>query len=66
MCTDTGLNRGFVICGQTRDEVMNNPRDPMRDFHKKEFPKNLYEMARDAIQEGDYEMEIQSGQILLF
>jgi len=38
----------------------------MRDFHKKEFPKNLYEMARDAIQEGDYEMEIQSGQILLF
>lgn len=65
-CTDTGLDCNFVICGQTKDEVLNNARDHMKDFHKKEFSKDLYEKARNAIHEGDCEKEIQINQILVF
>jgi predicted small metal-binding protein len=65
-CTDTGLDCDFVICGQTKDEVLNNTQDHMRDFHKKEFSRDLYEKARDAIHEGDCEKEIQTDQILVF
>jgi hypothetical protein len=38
----------------------------MRDFHKKEFSRDLYEKAWDAIHEGDCEKEIQADQILVF
>jgi len=38
----------------------------MRDFHKKEFSKDLYEKAQDAVHEADCEKEIQTGRILLF
>jgi predicted small metal-binding protein len=65
-CADTGLDCDFVICGQTKDEVLNNARDPMKDFHKKEFPKNLYEKAWVAIPKGDCEKEIQTDWILVF
>lgn len=65
-CTDTGLDCDFVICGQTKDEVLNNVRDHMRDFHNKDFSKDLYEKARDAIHEGHCENEIQTDQILIF
>ena len=65
-CTDTGLDCDFVICGQTKDEVLNNARDHMRDFHKKEFPKDLFEKTREAIHEGDCEKEIQTDRILVF
>ena len=65
-CTDTGLDCDFVICGQTKDEVLNNARDHMRDFHKKEFPKELSEKAREAIHGGDCEKEIQTDRILVF
>jgi predicted small metal-binding protein len=65
-CTDTGLDCDFVICGQTKDEVLNNARDHMKDFHKKEFSKDLYEKARTAVHEGDCEKEIQTDQILVF
>ena len=63
-CTDTGLDCDFVTCGQTKDDVLNNARDHMRDFHKKEFPKDLYEKARVAIREGDCEKEIKTDQIV--
>ena len=65
-CADTGLYCDFVICGQTRDEVLNNIGDHMRDFHKKEFPKDLFEKAREAIHEGDCEKEIQTDRVLVF
>jgi len=65
-CTDTGLDCDFVICGQTKDEVLNNAQDHMRDFHKEEFSRDLYEKARDAIREGDCEKETQTDQILVF
>ncbi len=65
-CADTGVYCNFVICGQTRDEVLNNAGDHMRDFHKKELSKDLYEKAQDAIHEADCEKEIQAGRILLF
>jgi len=65
-CADTGLYCDFVICGQTRDEVLNNIGDHMRDFHKKEFSTNLYEKAQSVIHEADCEKEIQTGKILLF
>jgi len=65
-CVDTGLNCYFVICGQTRDEVLNNEEDHMKDFHKKEFSKDLYEKAQNAIHDADCEEEIQTGRILLF
>jgi hypothetical protein len=38
----------------------------MRDFHNKDFSKDLYEKARDAIHEGHCENEIQTDQILIF
>jgi len=38
----------------------------MRDFHKKEFPKDLFEKAREAIHEGDCEKEIQTDRVLVF
>ncbi len=65
-CADTGLYCDFVICGQTRDEVLNSAGDHMRDFHKKEFSKDLYIKAHDAIHEAECEKEIQTGRILLF
>ncbi len=65
-CADTGLYCDFVICGQTRGEVLNNVGDHMRDFHKKEFSKDLYEKAQNAIHDADCENEIQTGRILLF
>jgi hypothetical protein len=37
----------------------------MRDFHKKEFSKVLYEKAQNAIHNADCEREIQTGRILL-
>jgi len=65
-CADTGLHCNFLICGRTRDEVLNNTEDHMKDFHKKDFSKELYEKAKSAIHEGDCEREMQTGQILLF
>ena len=65
-CAETGLHCDFVICGQTSDEVLNNAGDHMRDFHKKEFSKDLYEKAQNAIHEAHCEKEIQIGRILLF
>ena len=65
-CTDTGLYCDFVICGQTRDEVLNNAADHIRNFHKKKFSKSLYEKVQNAIHEADCEKEIQTGRILLF
>ena len=65
-CADTGLYCDFVICGQTRDEVLDNTGDHMKGFHKKEFSKDLYEKARNAIHEENCEKEIQTGRILLF
>ncbi len=65
-CADIGLDCDFVICGQTRDELLNNAGDHMRGFHKTEFSKDLYQKAQNAIHEGDCEEEIQTGRILLF
>ena len=38
----------------------------MRDFHKNEFSKDLYEKAQNAIRDADCENEIQTGRILQF
>ena len=65
-CADAGLYCSFVICGLTRNDVLNNAGDHMRHFHKKEFSKELFEKARNAIHEGNCEQEIQTGRILLF
>jgi predicted small metal-binding protein len=65
-CADTGLYCNFVICGRTREDVLDNVRDHMKDFHKKEFSKDLYEKARNAIREGDCGKEITTAGILLF
>ncbi len=65
-CAETGLYCDFVICGQTRDEVLKNAEDHMRDFHRKEFSKDLYEKAQTAVHDADCENEIQTGRILLF
>ncbi len=65
-CADTGLDCDFVICGQTRDEVLNNAGDHMKGFHKTEFSKDLYQKAQNAIHEADCEKEIQTGRILIF
>ena len=65
-CADTGLECDFVICGRTKDELLENAGDHIRDFHKKEFSKDLYEKARNAIHEADCEQEIQTDRILLF
>ena len=64
-CAETGLHCDFVISGQTRDEVLKNAGDHMRDFHRKEFSKDLYEKAQNAVHEADCEKEIQTGRILL-
>ncbi len=65
-CADTGFYCDFVICGQTRDEVLNNAEDHVRNFHKEKFSKGLYEKARNAIREADCDREIRTGRILLF
>lgn len=65
-CADTGLYCNFVICGQTRDEVLHNTGNHMKEFHKEEFSEDLYEKARNAIHERDCEKEIQTGRILQF
>ncbi len=65
-CDDTGLECNFVICGRTKDELLKKAGDHIRDFHRKEFSKDLYEKARIAIHEADCEQEIQIDRILLF
>jgi predicted small metal-binding protein len=54
-----------VICGRTKDELLENAEDHIRDFHKKEFSKDLSEKTRNAIHEGDCGQEIQTDRILL-
>lgn len=65
-CADTGLYCDFVICGQTREQVLYKAGDHVREFHKTEFSKDLYQRAWNAIHEGDCEKEIQTGRIVLF
>lgn len=57
-CSEMGMYCDFVICGRTRDDALDTTRDHMKDFHKKEFSKDLYEKARNAIREGDCGKEI--------
>ncbi len=65
-CADTGLHCDYVICGQTRDEVLSTAGDHIRDFHREKFSKGLYEKAQNAIHEGDCKEEIRTDRILLF
>ncbi len=65
-CADTGLHCDYVICGQTRDEVLNTAGDHIQNFHREKFSKSLYEKVQNAIHEADCEQEIRTGRILLF
>ncbi len=65
-CADKGFYCDFVICGQTKDEVLSNAGDHIKDFHKEKFSKGFYEKAQNAVREADCEKEIQTGRILLF
>ncbi len=65
-CADTGLFCDFIICGRTKDDVLDSTRDHMKDFHKKEFSKDLYDKAQNAIREGDCGKEITTSGIVLF
>jgi len=65
-CSNTGMYCDFVICGRTRDDVLDNVGDHIKDFHKREFSKDLYEKAQNAIREGDCGKEIYTAGIVVF
>ena len=58
-CRDIGLVCNFVICGQTKKEVLKKARTHAEFMHYMQGnPKELDEKAWAAIYEGDCEREI--------
>lgn len=64
-CSDTGFYAcDSVMCGQTKDEVMNKFKQHLKDVHfVKEITKELSESAWAGIHEGDCGKETRAEEI---